>query len=468
MIAFMLWRFLLFTGAIGLAGLAGWLTLGQAGLLMGVFLASLAWFVGDTYWSTRLRNWLKRNDQSNPPAMLGLWAELGYLMRRQFKLHEKRVSESQTRSQEFLAAIQASPNGVVLLDAQGRIEWCNQTAAIQFGFDAQRDLLQLIGNLVRDPAFLAYYTANNYSQEAVIQGRDSTPARPVKLAVHLHPYGEGRRLLLSRDVTAVQQAEAMRRDFVANVSHEIRTPLTVLTGFVETLQNLSLNEDERHRYLALMAQQAGRMQTLVNDLLTLSKLEGSPLPGLNDRASVQALLTQCEQDGRALSELLTQGQNKKQQLKFEVIASDDGVGDLAGNYNELLSAMGNLVSNAVRYTPSGGLIEIKWKNLPDGRAEFSVSDSGPGIAPEHISRLTERFYRVDHSRSRETGGTGLGLAIVKHVAQRHGAELVIDSTLGKGSKFLMTFPAVRMIHLRELQVRNLQESIFRSDRLPVP
>lgn len=464
MIASMLWRFLFFISAVSLAGFAGWLVFAWAGLLAAVLLVNLVWFVADACWSARLLNWLKLNHQSNPPAMLGLWAELGYLIRRQFKFHEKQVAESQTRLQEFLAAIQASPNGVVLLDAQGRIEWCNQTAAIQFGFDAQRDLLQLIGNLVRDPAFLAYYTANNYSQEAVIQGRDSTPARPVKLAVHLHPYGEGRRLLLSRDVTAVQQAEAMRRDFVANVSHEIRTPLTVLTGFVETLQNLPLNEDERHRYLALMAQQAGRMQTLVNDLLTLSKLEGSPLPGLNDRASVQALLTQCEQDGRALSELLTQGQSKKQQLRFEINTSGNGVGDLAGNYNELLSAMGNLVSNAVRYTPSGGLIEVKWKDLPDGRAEFSVSDSGPGIAPEHISRLTERFYRVDHSRSRETGGTGLGLAIVKHVVQRHGAELVIESILGKGSRFLMTFPAIRMINLREPQARGLQESIFRTDR----
>lgn len=468
MIASMLWRFLLFMGVVGIAGLAGWLVLGQAGLLGAIFLVNFLWFVADACWSTRLQQWLKRNDQSNPPAMLGLWAELGYLVRRQFKIHEKRIVESQTRLQEFLAAIQASPNGVVLLDAQGRIEWCNQTAAMQFGFDAQRDLLQLIGNLVRDPAFLAYYSANDYSQEAVIQGRDSTPARPVKLAVHLHPYGEGRRLLLSRDVTAVQQAEAMRRDFVANVSHEIRTPLTVLTGFVETLQNLPLNEDERYRYLGLMAQQAARMQTLVSDLLTLSKLEGSPLPGLNDRASVQALLTQCEQDGRALSDLLTQNHSKKQQLKFEVLVSSEDWGDLAGNYNELLSAMGNLVSNAVRYTPPGGTINVKWCNLPDGRAEFSVTDSGPGIAPEHISRLTERFYRVDHSRSRETGGTGLGLAIVKHVAQRHGAELMIESTWGKGSKFLMAFPAIRVIQTSEPQVLRSQESIFVSRRLPTP
>jgi len=190
--------------------------------------------------------------------------------------------------------------------------------------------------------------------------------------------------------------------------------------------------------------QAERMQTLVKDLLTLSRLEGSPPPGSNEWVSVRALLTLCEQEGRALSVLLTDGNEKKHDLQVEEAADEE----IAGSQAELLSAMSNLLNNAVRYTPAGGRIEVRWQRLPDGRAEFSVRDSGPGIAPEHIPRLTERFYRVDSSRSRETGGTGLGLAIVKHVTQRHGAELRIESQPGQGSRFSIVFPAARV---RQLQ-----------------
>ncbi|MEO8118977.1 MAG: ATP-binding protein, partial [Rhodoferax sp.] len=247
-------------------------------------------------------------------------------------------------------------------------------------------------------------------------------------------------LLLSHDVTALEQAEAMRRDFVANVSHEIRTPLTVLGGFVETLQTLPLTDQERERYLALMAQQADRMQTLVSDLLTLSRLEGSPPPGASDWMSVPALMRQLEQDGRALSAVLNPSSDRLHKLEFSCLLD----GEIAGSSIELLSAMSNLVNNAIRYTPSGGEIHVRALLLPDARAEFSVSDTGPGIAPEHIPRLTERFYRVDRSRSRDSGGTGLGLAIVKHVSQRHGAELKIESTPGKGSVFTIIFPASRV------------------------
>jgi two-component system phosphate regulon sensor histidine kinase PhoR len=232
----------------------------------------------------------------------------------------------------------------------------------------------------------------------------------------------------------------MRRDFVANVSHEIRTPLTVLAGFVETLQTLALNDEERARYLDLMAQQAGRMQTLVNDLLTLSRLEGSPAPGASEAISMPTVMRQLEQDAHALSAVLNPAVDHLDKLVFDSSLT----GDIVGAPNELLSAMSNLVSNAIRYTPSGGEIVVRACLLPDDRAEFSVQDSGPGIAPEHLPRLTERFYRVDRSRSRDTGGTGLGLAIVKHVAQRHGAELRIESTLGKGSVFRIIFPASRV------------------------
>jgi two-component system, OmpR family, phosphate regulon sensor histidine kinase PhoR len=304
----------------------------------------------------------------------------------------------------------------------------------------RRDILQHFVNLVRDPGFATYYASGNFSSPVVMPGRDHTLARPLRLSVHLHPYAEGRQLLLSRDVTQFEQADAMRRDFVANVSHEIRTPLTVISGFVETLQTLPLDESERARYLDLMAQQAQRMQTLVNDLLVLSRLEGSPLPSDTEWVGVPRLLNHLEHDGRALSAVLSKTGGPVHPMFFE-IASDL---DIAGSHSELQSAMSNLVNNSIRYTPNGGELRVKWRLDDDGRAEFSVTDTGPGIAPEHIPRLTERFYRVDRSRSRDTGGTGLGLAIVKHVAHRHGAELKIESTLGKGSRFSLVFPAARV------------------------
>jgi two-component system, OmpR family, phosphate regulon sensor histidine kinase PhoR len=267
---------------------------------------------------------------------------------------------------------------------------------------------------------------------------------PVKLSVQLHPYGESRKLMLTRDVTAIELAEAQRRDFVANVSHEIRTPLTVLSGFVETLQTLPLDDVQRSRYLSLMAQQAQRMQALVSDLLTLSRLEANALPSLDERVLVQSLFDRCEQDAHALMRTYAPGSAQPLRLSFGF--SDDASAQtvLLGSATELHSALGNLVNNAVRYTPPGGRVDVLWAHLPDGGGQLRVTDTGPGIAPEHLPRLTERFYRVDHSRSRDTGGTGLGLSIVKHTAQRHGGSLKISSVVGQGSSFNLTLPAQRV------------------------
>ena len=304
--------------------------------------------------------------------------------------------------------------------------------------------MQSIGNLLREPEFSAYLAAGDYAHDVQLTGRDNTPTHPLRLSVRLHPYGEGRRLMLSRDITQLEQADAMRRDFVANVSHEIRTPLTVLVGFVETLQTLPLEEAERARYLGLMAQQARRMQHLVQDLLTLSRLEGSALPGLDHWTGVAQLLQRCEQEARTLSAQITPAGVPAQQLVFPHAGQLARCGALAGNPEELHSALSNLISNAVRYTPPGGSITVDWQPQPDGGARFVVRDSGPGIAPEHLPRLTERFYRIDRSRSRDSGGTGLGLAIVKHSLQRHGAQLHISSVLGQGSEFSALFPAGRL------------------------
>lgn len=438
-------RWILFLVFLVVGSSVGYWVASTYGLMVGGLIAALWWLTLDSLRAGRFLTWLRHElgNESNGtatdavPELPGVW---GLATDRVSKLLGKRdrmLQEGQLRLDEFLAAMQASPSGVVLLDAQDRIEWCNEMATQHFGLDARRDVLQHVTNLVRAPAFKAYMASNDFSHDVSIAGSGNTPGRPVSLSVHAHAYGAGRKLLQSRDITAVELAEAMRRDFVANMSHEIRTPLTVLSGFIETLQTLPLKQPDRERYLTLMAQQSQRMQTLVNDLLTLSRLEGSPQPGGNDWVSTHSLMVQCEQEARAMSVLLApNGHN---------IVFDAGpVSDIAGAQSELYSAMSNLVTNAVRYTPVAGVIHVSWTVLDDGRGRFSVKDSGAGIAPEHLPRLTERFYRVDRSRSRETGGTGLGLAIVKHVSQRHGAELQIESVLGQGSVFAMVFPAARV------------------------
>jgi two-component system phosphate regulon sensor histidine kinase PhoR len=275
----------------------------------------------------------------------------------------------------------------------------------------------------------------------VIEGRASSALSLQKLSVQLHAYGEGRSLLLSRDITAVAQADAMRRDFVANVSHEIRTPLTVLSGFVETLQSIPLGAEETQQYLHLMSAQSDRMQSLVADLLMLSQLEGSQLPSTQEKVSLAALMLQVTTEGQAFSDwMANKGEGPGHQLEFAPVPDVY----LTGSRSELLSAVSNLVSNAIRYTPLGGRIQIHWSSTPEGLM-FTVKDSGPGIAAEHLPRLSERFYRVDRSRSRETGGTGLGLAITKHVMQRHGGELRIESVVGQGSTFKLVFPQSRVV-----------------------
>jgi two-component system phosphate regulon sensor histidine kinase PhoR len=410
------------------------------GVLIGVTLGGLIWLAIDLYLSTQFLTWLRTGEVADFSVGRGFWGEVSDRIRRLARAADQRLRESNNQLSQFLSALQASPNGVMLLDAQGHIEWLNETAAGHFGLDAVRDRRQYLGNLVRHPEFVAYLAGRQHVQSLQMPGRGDSPLNPFRLSVQLHAYGGGRLLMLSRDVTALEQAEAMRRDFVANVSHEIRTPLTVLGGFVETLQTLDLSEAERLRYLALMATQADRMQTLVKDLLTLSRLEGSPPPGVSEWVDMSGILAQLQEEARSLSEVLHPLSEATQQLVFSVTPGLE----VAGAAGELLSAMSNLVSNAVRYTPLEGRIEVDLRLLNEGQLEFSVRDTGPGIAPEHLPRLTERFYRVDRSRSRETGGTGLGLAIVKHVAQRHGAELRIESQPGQGSLFRLVFSASRV------------------------
>jgi two-component system phosphate regulon sensor histidine kinase PhoR len=404
------------------------------GALSGLTLALAVIVVRDTLRGYRLIEWLRGSQEGPAPRDAGLWGELGYRVERAIRVREQGAVTERDRLTHFLSAIEASPNGVMLLDANDQIDWCNSLSADHFGLDPQRDRRQRVTNLVRAPAFVNYLQAGRFGDAVLIPD----PRNKRQLSVLVRGYGDDLKIVLSQDITERERSDGMRRDFVANVSHEIRTPLTVLAGFIETMVNLPLTDVERKRVLTLMTQQADRMGTLVSDLLTLAQLEGSPRPHADRWVALAPLLAQVEADARVLSA-----------RRHTLVFPTDVDAMIAGAQTELLSAIANLVSNAVRYTPEGGRIELSWRQLADGAGEIAVADTGLGIAREHLPRLTERFYRVDGSRSRDTGGTGLGLAIVKHVVQRHGGELVIESELGRGSTFRLVFPAARVRSVNE-------------------
>lgn len=418
-----------------LGALLGWLfgTFSNAaawGAGAGAFLGVLAVGLRDAARAARFLAWLRGAQSTPAPRDAGFWGEVGYRVERALRLREREAEAERERLRQFLDAIEASPNGVLLLGADDCIEWCNVRAADHFGLDPQRDRRQKVTNLLRAPAFVAHLQGGVFDEAIEFPG----PQGRLMLSVLVRPYGEGQKLVLSQDVTEQERMERMRRDFVANVSHEIRTPLTVLAGFVETLASVPLSTTEQPRVLNLMRQQATRIQNLVDDLLALAKLEGSRRPAADQWVSADALLAAVMAD----AELLSAGRHELHVDKVALV-------ELAGAEGELASAMGNLLSNAVRYTPDGGRIDVRWMvRESDGCAVFEVADTGIGIAREHLPRLTERFYRVDGSRSRDTGGTGLGLAIVKHVVQRHGGELQVESEPGRGSRFRLVFPAARV------------------------
>ena len=378
-----------------------------------------------------LQYWLREPMAKSVPQGSGVWDEVLAGLYRFVRARIKHEEQLGGDLQRFRNAGLALPDGVVLLDAHGHIEWCNPIASQYLGLDEQRDLGQPLVNLVRHPDLAAYLERGEYAEPLTLRLARGE-GRVLSLAII--PYGEEQKLLLASDITLAEKVETMRRDFVANVSHELKSPLTVVAGFLETLTNgeLKLDEERRQGYLKMMREHTGRMQRLVEDLLTLSALEASR--GLSEEAQVDvaALLAGVRDEALALSA----GRHRIELDIEEPLA-------LRANAQELRSAFGNLVSNAVHYTPAGGDIRLAWRRR-GAEAVFSVSDTGPGIEPRHIPRLTERFYRVDHSRSRETGGTGLGLAIVKHILTRHQATLEIESEPGKGSCFSAVFPARRV------------------------
>lgn len=392
--------------------------------------------VSDTLKGHALLDWL-RTPEAVAPDLPGIWGEVGHRVERVLRLRDGEIAHERAQLDQLLSAIEASPNGVLLLDARDHIEWISAAAADHFGLNRQRDLQQRVTNLVRQPAFVQYLAVGDFRDPVKVPVSRGALSW---LQIQVREYGQGQKLVLSQDITERERADTMRRDFVANVSHEIRTPLTVLTGFIETLGALPLTEVERKRVIGLMAQQAERMQSLVSDLLTLAQIEGSPRPASDKWVKVAQLMKRVESDALGLS-------RQRHVISVSLEAQEQET-EVSGVESEWLSAMGNLVSNAIRYTPDGQAIEVQWRSLPEGGGEFSVKDQGIGISAEHIPRLTERFYRVDGSRSRDTGGTGLGLSIVKHVVQRHGGELKVTSEAGKGSTFTLQIPAVRVRRAR--------------------
>ena len=365
------------------------------------------------------------------PLPSGFWEEVIFKLQRLIKTLKQRMRNIEEQHNHFIEAFQASPNGIVMLDESDQIEWCNSIAERFFGLVYKRDAMQRINFLIRRPEFIQYLNKRSFDEPLLLErmGPDSS----LSLMLQAFPFGHQRHLLLVQNVTDLQKADAMRRDFVANVSHEMRTPITVLMGFLETVQSLDLEQSQREQYFGMMMSQAQRMKSLVEDLLTLANLEANSLPAASNIVNIETSMALLKNDAEALS-------HGNHLFTFEALDK----ANLLGDEREVLSAFSNLVSNAIRYTPDAGSVHVKWSINVDGQGEFSVTDTGPGIASEHLSRLTERFYRVDRSRSRDTGGTGLGLAIVKHIANRHQAQLAIESTPGKGSTFMLRFPKERL------------------------
>jgi two-component system phosphate regulon sensor histidine kinase PhoR len=423
------WRPLSVLASVLLVALILWAASGAVAAL--AFLAGIqALVMLRRIWQEyRLARWLEAPDDVTPPDATGTWGDIFYRLQ---KL-QRRQRASRTRLSnaldQFEHAAQAMPDGMVILNQSDQIEWCNPASRTYLGLDCERDRGQFIRYLLRQKHFLDFMDAQDYSRRLVCK---SPLNRELTLSLQLVPFAEAQKVLIARDVTDLERVDAMRRDFIANVSHELRTPLTVVGGFVETLADAETPPPDLRQYYSLMQDNTRRMQHLLDDLLTLSRLESADNAPVETLLDLPALARALETDAHGLS----RGQH-------DIVLDLGSDAWLHGSQQEIRSALSNLVSNAVRYTPPGGRIALKWA-LRGDEGVFAVADTGEGIEASHIPRITERFYRIDRSRSRETGGTGLGLAIVKHVLTRHGARLEIQSTPGKGSVFSAVFPAARV------------------------
>lgn len=409
-----------------LALLLGWL-FGHVLLAICLLLASYLFFQMRALY--RLENWLRNSRSSTIPYNNGIWGEIYYLYSRSKQRQRKSKKRLVNYLNRFQKMTNAMPDATVVLGEDDVIEWFNGAARQVLGLRHPEDIGQRIDNLIRIPQFIEHLHTARHGEELEISAPDNA-ARILSIAVV--PYGKSSRLLIARDVSQLHCLEAARRDFVANVSHELRTPLTVIHGYLETLADLPESDPLYRRWgqpLSVMYEQSQRMTSIVEDLLMLSRLETSRREIYRDAVDMPLMIRAVLDEARPLSG--EQGHNFHLQLESDL--------KLFGHQAQLFSLISNLVFNAVRYTPKGGDITLRW--FCEGEfACFEVKDSGVGIAPQHIPRLTERFYRVDEGRSRDSGGTGLGLAIVKHILENHDGRLTIESTVGKGSLFRCCFP----------------------------
>jgi len=424
-----IWNRSVATLAIILAiSLLGGLMFGTHAALSILAIGALLLVFYHTHHLAQLERWAQSEMDTPVPLGSWVWAQAFANLYRRVRRHkegEKSLAATLARMRDASGAM---PDGMVILTGDDHIEWFNRRTISHLGLDPEHDIGQPLANLVRQPEIVEFLAHGNFGEPLIVKlARDPR----LTLALQIIPYGTEQKLLVTRDVSKLEEVETVRRDFIANVSHELRTPLTVLCGFLETLESMPPDDADAPRFLKLMKTQADSMQRLVNDLLTLSQLESPQNPLKEEPVNAAALIRGVYDDALGLSA-------GSHQINLQI----DSATRILGSEAELASAFGNLASNAVRYTPPGGKITLSWYNTGD-QAVFEVRDTGIGVVPEQIPRITERFYRVDRGRSRETGGTGLGLAIVKHVVLRHQAELAINSTPGKGSSFAIHFPAAR-------------------------
>nr|WP_256138714.1 phosphate regulon sensor histidine kinase PhoR [Serratia quinivorans] len=389
-------------------------------LLLASVLAALVW---NFYNQLKLSHWLWVDRSMTPPPGRWSWEPLFYGLYQMQQRNRRRRRELALLIKRFRSGAESLPDAVVMTTVEGNIFWCNGLAQHLLGFRWPEDNGQHILNLLRYPEFSHYLQQQEFTRPLTLQLNNEH-----YVEFRVMPYSEGQLLMVARDVTQMRQLEGARRNFFANVSHELRTPLTVLQGYLEMMSDEELDGSLRGKALGTMQEQTRRMDGLVKQLLTLSRIEAAPNVEMNERVDIPLMLRVLQREAQSLS-----GGNHE--ISFRVNEQLK----VFGNDDQLRSAVSNLVYNAVNHTPKGTNIEVSWQQTPNG-AQFQVSDNGPGIAAEHIPRLTERFYRVDKARSRQTGGSGLGLAIVKHALSHHDARLEILSEQGIGTRFIFTLP----------------------------
>ncbi len=430
------WKAGLTLCALSVVCLFLWLISGAIVALLVFSIGLLIYLVSHILWLHQLHRWFKKPTLNTIPEGSGVWEDIFAALLQYERNNIFNQTQLNLALERFSLATSAMPDGLLILSASNAIDWCTPNAETQLGLELSTDRNLPIVNLIRDSHFIAYLYSETYDEPFKLK---SWRNPDVTLEIQLIPFASQQKLLISRDMTQLEKVDAMRRDFIANVSHELRTPLTVVGGFLETLSDMEGAVPAALKtYFAMMEDQTSRMRRIIEDLLTLSTIESNVEAPDDNEIEMAKLLKIVQNDALGLGQALSKAKHK-------IHLNADPTLNLNGSQDELQSAFGNLVNNAVRYTPKGGEIFITW-NLINEQPVFAVRDTGIGIELQHIDRLTERFYRVDRGRSRETGGTGLGLSIVKHILIRHQAKLEIRSEIGVGSTFSVVFPKARIMH----------------------